>query len=138
MLLWYSRPISSGPCLKLLASLSSSSSTDAFFLLLHFLLLRDARNFLNTSRPLVNEAMIDITQLETLVCAILAVGTSEQCGWQESERQLCTFMFVPSQGHVRNEWRHTRHARGRGCAVPPGEARQTEIGDEPDSACFMY
>lgn len=59
--------MSSGPCLKLLTSLLSSSSTDASFFVLRFFPVRVSRNFLNTSSPLVKDAMIESTQLDTFV-----------------------------------------------------------------------
>lgn len=79
-LLWYSLPISSGPDLKLLASLISSSST-FFFLLRLFFLLCDSRDFLNTSRPLVNEAMMESTQLETFVWAMAEMNLWPSLSW---------------------------------------------------------
>lgn len=69
--------MSSGPCLKLLTSLLSSSSTDAFLLVLRFFMARVSRNFLKTSSPLVKDAMIESTQLDTFVWDISKTWPSD-------------------------------------------------------------
>lgn len=71
MLLWYSRPMSSGPCRKDLAKRNSSISSFSANLERR-LRLRFSRSFLNTSRPLEKDATIDRTQLETFVCAMVS------------------------------------------------------------------
>ena len=76
MLFWYSRPISSGPCLKLFTRLASAASVWSLclrFLNMPFFLLCFSRNFLNTSKLLEKEAKMDTTQLDTFVWAMLGV-----------------------------------------------------------------